>query len=226
MNYRSTLDPFLLHNFIADGATGKKEKQISVADFCSGSGILSFLLAESFPHFTITGYELQKSLYGEAADALQGKEFLSPSFVQGDLREYKNLLNPQSFQLIVSNPPYRRVGSGRMCKNESDRIAHHEVALTLSQLLDAVRYALVPLGVFCLSYHPSRLDELLCELLLRKIKPERVQLVYPAAGREAVIALVRAVFLGKGELHVSEPLFLDKLSRHDYRPIKENTDEG
>ena len=65
------------------------------------------------------------------------------------------------FDLVVSNPPFRRCKSGLLNVEEEKAIARHEIMLKLDELADAAAALLKIRGRFCLIHHPSRLAELI-----------------------------------------------------------------
>jgi len=205
-----------LFNFFRDDFRQKKDKNYRFGDFCSGSGIIALLLSQEYSEVSVEGIEIQEDLYQAALNSVP-KEQARLSFRCNDLTKYKDFLPPNSYDVILSNPPYRKLQKGRLNKNPSHILANHEVSITLTQLLEAVRYGINPLGSFYCSYHPSRGDELLAELMALDLKPMTMRTVHPDKNSEAVILLVKSVFKGKNELSVLPPLFLDEVSKEDYR---------
>lgn len=60
---------------------------------------------------------------------------------------------------IVSNPPYRKVSSGRLPENESERISKYEVTLTLEELFMQIRRLLKNYGEFFVIVPDERLND-------------------------------------------------------------------
>lgn len=64
---------------------------------------------------------------------------------------------------VVSNPPYRKCGSGMKQENRSIAIARHEIAVKLSEVCDAAAYLLSSGGKFFVINQTERLAETMYE---------------------------------------------------------------
>ena len=60
---------------------------------------------------------------------------------------------------IVSNPPYRKVNSGKLPESESERISKYEVTLTLEELFMQIRRLLKNYGEFFVIVPDERLND-------------------------------------------------------------------
>ncbi len=135
--YRFSVDSLLLAWFTRVRDRGR------VLDLGSGSGILSAVLAFRFPAVEVTGIEIQEELARMArrTAALNGLEE-RVRILRGDASEIRNLVPPESFDVAVFNPPYRKLRSGRMNENAERAVARHELRGSLGTFLKAARYAL------------------------------------------------------------------------------------
>jgi tRNA1Val (adenine37-N6)-methyltransferase len=80
--------------------------------------------------------------------------------VRGDIREVNKLFKPESFDLVVSNPPYRAIGRGRTGPSEGKTIARHERECSLRDLIPAAAYLLKPKGIFAFCHLGERWAEI------------------------------------------------------------------
>ena len=88
-----------------------------------------------------------------------------------------------TFDLIISNPPFRKVNSVRLNPNMVKAISRHELILSLSKLIEKSAPLLNPGAKLVLAYHPDQLEEVLDELpsrqlyfcRLRRVQPIRAQ---------------------------------------------------
>ena len=65
------------------------------------------------------------------------------------MRMQRNLherLSANSFDLLYSNPPYRKLGSGKLNPSREKAIARHEIHLKLEDLISVADYFLKPDG--------------------------------------------------------------------------------
>ena len=128
------------------------------------------------------------------------------SIVQADMRGAAACLAPASFATVVSNPPYRAVGRGRLNPDSEKAIARHEVAVTLCEVVQAARRLLVRRGRLLLVHHPSRLAELCSRLEAADLNPCRLRFVHPNREAPATMVLVEALRGGRDALAVLPPL--------------------
>ncbi len=183
--YRFSVDSVLLADFAAP-LCGE-----SVLDLGTGSGIVLLLLARLNPELSRgVGVEIQPELYEFAranieTNGLSGRL----SAVPGDFRGKVPGASAGSFDLVVSNPPYRPVGEGRRNPDPRKEIARHEVACTMADLFRAAARFLAPKGRFAALGLPRRLPEMLARAAAAGIFAERLRFVHPLPGRPANLVL-------------------------------------
>jgi len=201
--YRFSLDACLLADF------APLDMQSPVIELGTGCGVVALLVARRFPHLRLVGVELQTSLVHMAArNVVENGVADRVEIVQADIRHLPFLFPAGVFGTVVCNPPYRRVGHGRLNAHPEKAIARHELAVTLTQVLEAARHLLRHHGVLVLIYHPSRLAELCVQLDAMRLCPRRMRFVHPAPDAEASMVLVEAVQGGGDALTVMQPLMI------------------
>ena len=216
--YRFSIDPVLLSGFA--GISGKMK---TVADLGAGTGVIGLILAGRYAHISVTLIEMQESLANLAErnislNHLQGRV----KTVCADISRLRDGgypdLRPGSFDCIVTNPPFRSVGSGRISTIDEKAIARHEIALTQEDLIAGSAFLLKNSGRFFIVYHPVRLTELITCMRNLKIEPKRMRFVHPETGKEATMVLIEGIRSGGVEPKVEPPLYI-------YSPDGEYTDE-
>jgi tRNA1Val (adenine37-N6)-methyltransferase len=207
IGYRFSIDALLLYDFV------KLKNMRRIGDLGAGSGIVGILLAKRYPHAEVTLFEVQDRLavLAEKNIALNCLED-RVKVIQIDIREIKPphsaLVTPHSFNLLVSNPPFRRLRSGLISEEQEKAIARHEIKLRLHDLIAVASYLLKAKGRFCMVYHPSRLLELMEILKKTSLEPKRLRLVHSHISSEAKIVLLEATKGGKSGVKVDKPLFI------------------
>lgn len=206
--YRFSVDALLLYDFV------NLKKVSAIADLGAGSGIVGILLAKKYPDAEVALFEVQNNLamLAEKNIVLNSLED-RVKVIKADIREIKNVgASPiaLSFDLVVSNPPFRILKSGRISTEEERAIARHEIKLKLHELVNAASYLLKAKGRFCIVYHPQRLSELM-ELLKKKdLEPKRLRFVYSHFLSEAKMVLLESVKGGRMGMKVDKPLYIYK----------------
>jgi len=202
--YRFSVDAVLLSHFIPFYRHGDR-----VLDLGAGCGVISLLLAYRWPHVSVTALEVQKPLAQLCLRNVLRNHFDGRiSVVEGDLRRIGLLLPPESFDVVIVNPPYRKKKSGRKNSGREQMIARHEVLATIAEVAGAASYAVKNRGKVAVVYPASRLPSLVNELVQNRLQPKRLQIVYSYPKGPARLVLVEAVKNGGEELAVLPPLFI------------------
>lgn len=198
-----SLDAILLAGF----ATVKKGDL--VADLGTGGGIVSLLLAADTEAGRIIGIEIQSELADMARRNIAlNKVTDRVEILEADLRTVINTCPAGKFDLIVSNPPYRALGAGRINPNPLEAIARHEIECTLEDVLKTGFYLLKNRGRIAFVYRPDRLVDLIVGCRQHRLEPKRLQLVYPGVHRGANLILLEAVKNCQHGLKILNPLIV------------------
>ena len=202
--YRFSVDSLLLCNFIELKEAG------GIADLGAGSGIIGILLARKYPDARIDLFEIQDGLFGLATknvllNRLEGRV----KVIKCDLRTLPTASSiSRQYDLVVSNPPFRRLKSGLLNLEEERAIARHEIKLSLHEFVDAAASLLRPKGRLSVIYHPSRLAELIEALRRKKVEPKRLRFVHSTISSQSKMVLLEAVKGGRTGLRVEKPFYL------------------
>src|SRR5207302_10651515 len=105
-------------------------------------------------------------------------------------RSLHSTFAPGSFASVLGNPPYRRVGSGRISPNAEKKIARHEITAGLVDFLRAGGYVLPIKGRMTLIYPALRIVDLLQCMRNANLEPKRPRMVYSFADAEASLVVV------------------------------------
>lgn len=207
VGYRSSLEPFLLASF---ASLGGEERAL---DLGTGSGVLALLLARRYPALRVVGIEIQEDLVALARknverSGLGGRVEILP----GDFRQARGLWPSGSFDVALSNPPYRPLHSGRLSPDPGRALARHEITMSLTDLAEVCRYLLKDHGKLFLTYHPARLVELARVCWEKDLTIKRLRFVHGRPGAQAKMVLVEAVKRGRAGLRVSPPFFVNRES--------------
>ena len=124
--------------------------------------------------------------------------------VDGDIRDYKTLLQPESMDLVAANPPYRNSGNVRRIGTA----ACHELTATLEDFFKAAAFAVRYRGRFALVQLPDRFAESMQLAFKYGLQPKRLQWVHSAADKPAWIFLMEMVKGGSYGLEVLPPLIM------------------
>lgn len=160
-----------------------------------GAGVISLLALKRRKFPAVTGIEIQEALSRLALENAAANGMAARfQVIRGDFnRIHAGIANVQT---IFCNPPFFKVGQGRVSPDETIRLARFEVALDLPGLLRGCAACLAPRGKVLLIYPFSRREELLETAMACGLRAARFRPVQPFADSKPDRLLVQ---LGKGD---------------------------
>ena len=132
--------------------------KIKVLELGSGNGIISIMLSHYRPNWEVTGLEIQSHLVTLAKENSNNAN-VKVNFVQGDL--CKKTFASQSFDLIISNPPYYPKKNGKISPHKERAISRTEIMCTMQDVFKSIKCHLQNDGTAFVIYPISRLNEIL-----------------------------------------------------------------
>lgn len=210
-SFRFSTDALLLGEF----AAAKSKRPLRGLDLGCGCGVAGFEVMLRMPTARFVGLDINPELTAAAAQNAArlglGGQYLS---VAGDVGEHRNIaeIPPAAFDLVVANPPYRRVCSGRIPASGMRCAALFETHGDIDSFTAAAAYALKNSGRFCCIYSAERLPDLLAALNARGLTPKRLRPVHGRADEGALLVLLEARLQGKPGLKWEPPLYLNSAS--------------
>lgn len=141
------LSSYIIENFAAE--------ESRVLDLGCGCGIISIMICLCRPRWKVQGIDLQTELIQIARENARLCE-LEISFEVGDLRDYHSL---EQFDLIVSNPPWQKAGTGLLSPHHSKNLSSFELTCELNDVLCAIQRNLRPGGGKAILIYPQERSE-------------------------------------------------------------------
>lgn len=206
-NFKFGIDAFLLAWFAREGIRNGQ----SVADLCTGTGIVPLLLSSSSRAAHISGLEIQEN---SAKMAMRSVELNNLSqkikIINGDVKNVSEIFKKHSVEVVTCNPPYMIYGHGKQNPADEKAISRFEVLCSLEDIVSAANYLLKSSGVFYMVHRPFRLAEIFASLQRHKIEPKRMSLVYSYAQKEPNIVLLEARKNANPRISIEKPLIVYK----------------
>jgi tRNA1Val (adenine37-N6)-methyltransferase len=201
--YRFSLDAFLLANFI------RLKKGEHVVDMGTGSGVIAIIMGIRKECDRVVGIDIQEELVDMAKRSVEVNTLSDKVEIRhGDIRHIEHLFPSLSFDVVIFNPPYRKLKSGRINPNNQKSVARHEIKGTLNDFLQASMYVLKKSGRAYMIYPATRMVELLSSMKAIGIEPKRIQIVHSYSVSRGEFVLVEGIKGGREELEVMPPLFV------------------
>ena len=152
-----TQDAILLSEFIKKYFNTKyknKEKK-TILEIGAGQGIITLLLSKIEIFSKIFAVEIQKDIF----------KILKKNIKINNLEEKITSINEDiktikgEYDFIFSNPPYKKINSGKLPENEAEQISKYEILLTLEELFYEIKRLLKNYGEFFVIVPDDRLND-------------------------------------------------------------------
>jgi tRNA1Val (adenine37-N6)-methyltransferase len=210
--YRFSIDPVLLCDFVRS-TNGSR----SVVDLGTGNGVIAMILARLHKRQRFIGVERQEAMVERARRSvvLNGLDD-RVDILQADIRQLPAELKPNSFDVVVSNPPFRHPESGRVAPDSERAAARHELSGGVSDFLGAAGRLLKNGGMFYTIFLAERLTDLLTGMREVKLEPKRLRLVHSRQGEPARLVLAEGCKDARPGLTVEPPLIVYRGAGRDY----------
>ena len=198
------MDAVLLSDFAKDIKQNSK-----IIDFGTGTGILPILLSGKTENTKIYGIEIQEKMAEMATRSVKLNKLENKiKIINEDIKNLKNIFKKNTFDVVITNPPYKINNTGLKNENEGKLISRHEVKCNLEDIIISAKDMLKDKGVFYMVHRPERIVDI-CELLRKyKIEPKIIRFVYPKKEKEANLVLIKAVKNARKFLKIEKPLII------------------
>jgi tRNA1(Val) A37 N6-methylase TrmN6 len=206
--YRVAIDPVLLAASI-EAAPGDR-----ILDVGAGVGAVGLCLVARLGDVFVQGVEVQPELATLAARNAQENGWLDyMSTVQHDIESalmeplVAERLQPETYDQVVSNPPYLRANTSNRPLDRIKAVATVESTASLDEWIPYCLHRLRPGGALTLVHRPSRLAEILA-LLSGRAGEVVVFPLWPGPGKPANRIIVRARKGSDAPLRIAPGLLL------------------
>lgn len=193
------IDSVLLANFVESNS-----KKNIIVDLCSGSGVISVIISQKKKYKKIYAVELQDEMY----DIL--KRNIKLNGLDNEIiaihKNIKEFTLNEKVDIVVVNPPYKKIGTGIENVNDIKYIARHEKECSLDDVFLCASKLLKQRGKLYLVHKPQRISDLIANARKYKLEPKQMRLVYPTLKSKPSIVLMEYSYLGGNELNVLPPL--------------------
>lgn len=205
--YRFSIDAILLANTIMPKSGNL------ILDLGTGCGIIPLILAHRHPNVSIQGIEVQPELYQLALMNIKANGFQeSVKIILKDAKSLaiEDLNSPVDW--IVSNPPYRKMRSGRINPTDQKALARHEISFDLNALVQAAKRWLKTKGRLAFIFPAERLSDALTLMRQAAIEPKWMQCVHSYEDEPARLVIIHGMKAGRPGLTIAQPTII---YRHD-----------
>lgn len=200
--FKFGIDAVLLSDF------ANVKKKHKVIDFCTGTGIIPFLLYGKYSPIHITGIEIQDDMVEMAKRSVELNNIDNINFINIDLKDINYLKTLEKVDIVTVNPPYKLNNTGIVNPSDKLSIARHEIMCNLEDVIKASRTVLKDNGRLFMVHRPERLIDIFMLMRKYKIEPKRVRMIHPNKNKAPNIVLVEGQRDGGAFLKWDTPLYV------------------
>ena len=198
------IDSVLLSDFAKNIKKGSK-----VIDLGTGTGIINILLSGKTEADSFVGVEIQKEVSDMAKRSIELNNLCNKIEILNDnIINLKNKYSKNSFDAVVTNPPYKQKNIGLINKEDKKIISRHEITASLEDFIHISSYLLKDFGEFYMIHRPERLVDIFSIMRKEKIEPKKIKFVYPSKNKKTNLVLIKGIKLGNPFLEYDDNLYV------------------
>ncbi len=185
------------------------KKKSKIIDLGTGTGIISILISAKIELSKIIGIEIQKEVCEMARRSVKLNHLEEKiEIINDNITKIQNKIDMGTFDAVITNPPYKKAGTGLINQNERKLISRHEITASLEDFINTSVKALKDNGDLYMVHRPNRLADIIETLRKYKLEPKRIKFVHPSQAKEANLILIKATKNAKPFLKIEPPLYV------------------
>lgn len=193
-------DAILLAHFVRIEVGGR------ILELCSGSSVISILLAARYENINITDIEIQPELADMALRSVAMNGLCERISVINE--DFRSAEISRDYDAVVVNPPYMAANNGQARSNVSHAIARKELCCSLEDVISVSARSLKNKGRLCMIHQAARLADIISCMRTHRIEPKRLLTVHPSPGKTPNLILIEGVKNARPHLTWDSPLYI------------------
>jgi len=200
--FKLGLDSVLLSSFCT------LKPNIKVMDVGAGIGTIPLLLLSRRRDISVAAVEINEGAAALCRENAE-KNGLSDdiSVINADIRK-KFELPFGRCDLVVTNPPYFKSGSGKKARGGARQLSRYEDECAIDELVLASSKKMNFGGYFACVYRPERICDLICAMKSANIEPKRMRFVQNDALSAPSLVLLEGILGASAGVNIHPPLVL------------------
>lgn len=187
------------------------KKDSKVLDLGTGTGIISILLCGKTNLREIIGVEVQKEVYNMACRSAKLNDIEDKfKLINENVLNLENIFENGYFDVIVTNPPYKKQNTGITNEDNRKLISRHEILANLEDFIRVSNKMLKDKGEFYMVHRPERMVDIFALMRKYKIEPKEVRLVFSNEKNPPKMVLIKGIKNGGEYLKFRENLYIYK----------------
>ena len=198
------IDSVLLANYAK-----KIKKNSKVLDLGTGTGIIPTLLCGKTELQKAIGVEIQENVAEMANRSIQYNHLENRfEIICDSILNLTKYYEKQTFDVVVTNPPYKKEGTGIINEHETKTISRHEITANLEDFIKVATDMLKDKGEFYMVHHPERLVDIFYYMRNYKLEPKEIRFVHTKKGDMPKLVLIKGVKNARLFLKVEKNLYI------------------
>lgn len=203
------MDSVLLSNFVK----GVKSTDI-IVDLGTGSMVIPIILSTKTTAKKIVGVEIQQEMYDLAVRNISLNKLQEKlSVIQEDVTNVKEVLGKvkditkeETVDVVISNPPYKQIGTGTTNINSVKYIARHEDKCKLEDIFKLGSKLLKSKGKMYIVHKPERIADLISFARKYNLEAKRIRFMQAKIDKVASLVMIEYIKDGGIEARVESVL--------------------
>lgn len=200
--FRFGIDSILLTEFAKD-----IKKNSRIVDLGTGTGVIGMLLCKKSNPKGVIGVEKQEEVCKLTQKSIEINNLQNIfKLINCDIKDLK--LNKNYYDVVITNPPYKKAGTGVDANNEKKQISRFETTANLDDWIKVSSNLLNSQGSFYMVYRTERLAEVINTLNKYDLTLKKIRFVHSKIAEESKLMLIKAVKQGRPSAKVEPPLII------------------
>lgn len=196
------IDSVLLSDFAKEVKNGSK-----VMDIGTGTGIISILLSKKANVEKIYGVEIQQEVANMAERSVKLNNLEDKiSIINTNIKNIFDKFEPNTFDVIVTNPPYMKLNTGAKSDEIKKLISRHEVECNLEDIIKISYKLLKSRGEFYMVHRAERIVDILYLMRKYKLEPKKIRFIQSKVNKDPNLLLIKGVKDAGNQLKIERPL--------------------
>ena len=198
------IDAVLLSDFAKNIKNNAK-----VLDLGTGTGIISILLCGKTNLSKIIGVEVQEEVADMAKRSVRLNNLENKfEIINENITNLEKIYERNSFDVIVTNPPYKKENTGIVNEEKKKLISRHEILAKLEDYIKISNKLLKDKAEFYMVHRPERLVDIITYMRQYKIEPKEIRFVCSHENEPPKLVLIKGIKSGKPFLKFKENLYI------------------
>ena len=185
------------------------KKDSLVLDLGTGTGIIPILLCGKTNFKKVIGVEIQEEVYNMAKKSIKLNNLENKfDIINENILNLEKIYKENTFDVITTNPPYKKIDTGILNENKKKIISRHEITANLEDFLKVSKRLLKDKGEFYMVHRPERLVDIIYNMRKYKIEPKIIRFVFSNKNKEPKLVLIKGIKNARPFLKIEKNLYI------------------